>query len=145
MKSKLAYLGFLAALACGGEDADDGTDLKQQWLESAPQQYVARLCSTGFTMRSCSVSAVDAGLPVAEQEQAVGRDVWQDAVPPSDVIESILNRAARKADEGCTLRITQHEMYAFPSSVFESCYSEGYGARIECFVPDTLDLSVCQQ
>jgi hypothetical protein len=145
MKSRLAYLGFLVALACGADDADDGAELKQQWLESAPQQYVARLCSTGFSARFCSVSAVAAGVPVAEQERAPGSDVWQDAEPPSDVVESIFNFATRKADEGCTLRMTRHQMYAFPSSVYESCKEEGWGLEIQCFIADTLDLSLCQQ
>lgn len=113
-------------------------------MESAPQQYVAKACTTGFTMRFCSVSAVDAGLPVAQVVQRTDSDGWEVADPPSDVIYSILNRASREPDEGCTLRVTQHEAYAFPSNVFESCVGEGSGVQISCFVADTLDLSRCQ-
>lgn len=132
------------ALACGGEDADDGTDLKQQWLESAPLQYVAKACSTGFTVRTCSISAVDAGVPVAMRQQEPFSEDWQDVAEPRDVIAGILNRASGEADKGCKLRVTPHETYAFPESVFESCEGEGYGVEISCFVPDTLDLSLCE-
>jgi hypothetical protein len=145
---RLAYLGlFSAALACGGEDEDSAVDVQQQWLESAPQQYVAKACSTGFTIRTCSVSAVSAGVPVAQLAQVPQlpeSDAWEVVEPPGDVIVSVLNRSLREADEGCTLRVTQHETYAFPSRVFESCMGEGAGVEISCFVADTLDLSLCQ-
>jgi hypothetical protein len=146
MKSRLAYLGLLAVLACGGEDEGGGPDLKQQWLESAPLQYVARSCSAGFTARSCSVSAVSDGVAVAERERRPDSEIWEDVEPPSDVIASILNAATREVvvAEGCERRITQHEQYAFPSSVFTWCYNEGVGVQIGCFVADTLDLSLCE-
>ncbi|MEY4546739.1 MAG: hypothetical protein RL685_2934 [Pseudomonadota bacterium] len=134
------------ALACGGEDGEGGTDLKQQWLESAPLQYVARSCSAGFTIGSCSVSAVSDGVAVAQRQRKPDSEIWEDVEPPSDVIASILNVAKREEvlAEGCERRVTQHEQYAFPSSVFTSCYNEGYGIQIDCFVADTLDLSLCE-
>ena len=144
MKSmRVAYLGLLAVLACGGDPAGEDTDWQQLWLETAPQQYVAKVCSTGFTVPSCTISAVDAGVAVAEQYQ-VADDPWQDEVPPSDVVAGILNAATRDPEQGCKRRVTQHETYAFPSSVYSDCGEEGWGIMVSCFVPDTLDLERCR-
>lgn len=143
MWQRVACLSVFA-LACGGEDADGGPDPERQWRESAPVQYVAKACSTGFTARSCSVSAVDAGVAVAARAQLPGSEVWEDVAEPFDLITAILHRASREADDGCSLRVTPHETYAFPRSVFESCEEEGFGVEISCFVADTIDLSVCQ-
>lgn len=140
---RVAYLGVLAALACSGEATGDGADLKQLWLETAPRQYVAKVCSTGFTMRTCSVSAVEEGQPVAEQAQE-GDGVWEDEVPPSDVVAGMLNAATREADDGCEQRVTQHELYAFPARVYTDCGEEGWGIQVSCFAADTLDLSRCR-
>jgi hypothetical protein len=143
MWQQVAYVSLFAALACGAEGAEGGTDLRQQWLERAPVQYVAKSCSTGFGMRACWVSAVDAGVPVASREQLGGGE-WQDEDTASDVVAGIINAATREENDGCTRRITQHETYAFPSQVYSDCGEEGSGVRITCFVPDTLDLSLCE-
>ena len=99
MRHQLAYVGLFLALACGGEDAGDGTDLEQQWLESAPQQYVAKTCTTGFTLRMCTVSSVEAGVPVATLAQDPA-GAWAASEPAKDVVEGILNvsRKERHAD-----------------------------------------------
>ncbi len=140
-----AYLGLLA-LACGGEGADDDDDtaLKQLWRDTAPQQYVAKSCSTGFTARACTVSAVDQGQVVAAQQQLGSDGAWTDAVPPSDVVEGMLNAASGKPDRGCERRVTQHETYPIPKLVYSDCGMEGWGIELTCFVADTLELSRCQ-
>lgn len=144
MKSmRVAYLAVLAAVACGGEAPDDGPDLKQLWLETAPQQYVARLCSTGFTARSCTVSAVSDGQAVAAQSR-LGDGEWEDEDPPVDVVASMLNAATLEADDGCERRVTLHETHAFPSLVYTDCGQEGWGTEISCFEADTVDLGRCR-
>lgn len=140
---RVARAGLLAALACGGEAEEDGADLKQLWLETAPRQYVAKVCGTGFIMHTCTVSAVDAGQAVATQAE-LGGGVWQDVEPAVDVVDGLLNSAARAPEKGCQRRVTQHEAYAFPSRVYTDCREEGWGIELACFAPDTLDLSRCQ-
>lgn len=144
MKSmRVAHVSLLAALACGAESTGGDTDLRQLWLETAPQQYVARVCSTGFIMRTCTVSAVDEGQAVATQAQ-LGGSAWEEVQPAVDVVEGMLNAAERDAEEGCQRRVTQHEAYAIPSLVYRDCGEEGWGIELSCFAADTLDLARCR-
>lgn len=136
-------MGLLAVLACGGESAGDETAFIQLWLDTAPQQYVAKSCSTGFTQRACTVSAVEAGQPVATRTQ-IAEGGWEDVDPARDVVRMMLDAATREEDDGCQRRVTQHETYAFPSQVYWDCGEEGWGSRLTCFAEGTLDLSRCQ-
>jgi hypothetical protein len=133
----------LAVLACGGESAGGETDLIQLWLDTAPRQYVAKSCSTGFTQRMCAVSAVEAGPPVSTRVQ-VAEGGWEDVDPASDVVGMMLSDATRAERNGCQRRVTQHETYAFPSQVYWDCGEEGWGSRLTCFAEGTLDLARCQ-
>lgn len=144
MKStRVAYLAWLAALACSGDAAPDDTDWRQRWLETAPQQYVAKVCSTGFVMRTCSVSAVDAGQAVAARSR-LGDSDWEEREPPVDAMEGLLSAAERDTEESCERRVTRHETYDFPARVYTDCGEEGWGVALACFAEGTLELTRCQ-
>jgi hypothetical protein len=127
-------------VACGSSDPSE-EELREDWQARAPERYVAKVCGTGFLPDLCRVSSVENHVPL----ETFGEDfdhVWS-RVEPLDPIERMLNSAGERTS--CDRRIETHPQYGFPSEVYFDCNEEGYGNEITCFVPDSLDLSACQE
>lgn len=142
MRRLTASLGLLGALGCGGEGSESEQEAILRWRESAPQQYVAKSCSEGFTARFCTLSSVDAGEPVEAFVQDPSGE-WQPEEPAEDVVEAIISASAGDTD-GCERRVEGHGTYDFPERVYFDCGEEGWGLSVTCFEAGTLDLTRCK-
>jgi hypothetical protein len=126
-------------VACGSSDPSK-EELREDWQARAPERYVAKVCGTGFGPRLCRVSAVENHQPL----ETFGEDfdhVWT-RVEPMDPIERMLDSLGEHPS--CDQRVETHRQYGFPTEVYFDCNEEGFGNEVTCFVPDTLDLRVCQ-
>ena len=117
----------------------------EQWRARAPERYVISTCGTGFGIPSCSVEVVDGGRLVSRSNRFLPSEPWA-AAPIDDGIEPVasLFEQARRSIDGCTTSFQLDPVYAYPAQVYFDCGEEGFGVRVACFEPDTLDGSLCQ-
>jgi hypothetical protein len=132
-----------------GAEHDAGTrapDPKRaRWQALAPATYVVLVCGYGLAIPACSLEAVQDGHLVAKEFRFLPDDPWQ---PTSievdeDPIEGLFAQLDSPTD-GCRLSYELDPVYAYPSEVYTDCGEEGWGTRVSCFEPDTLDLDQCR-
>jgi len=134
----------------GTEPRDAGTEPRDAqralWQAKAPTTYVVKLCGYGFVAPGCSLQAVQDGRLVASESRFLPQDPWQpnetEAVP--DPFESLFAQLDSPPD-GCRTSYQLDPTYAYPSEVYFDCGEEGWGTRVSCFKPDTLNLDECRQ
>jgi hypothetical protein len=117
----------------------------EAWQARAPRRYVISTCGYGFSVPACSVEAVDEGRLVSRSNRFLPGEPWVPA-PIDDgqePVASLFEEMGRSID-GCTTSFELDPVYAYPSQIYFSCAQEGWGVRVTCFEPDTLDASRCQ-
>ena len=139
----------VGALLCGGCADDPGQEVdehRQQWPSKRPQEYVVEICSTGFALHSCSLDAVSDGKIVASQTGINGQE-YKDVEPGSgDPISALFDRVSREVrSDNCDdpKSLEFDSQYGYVSKYYCSSGSEGSGETVQCFKPDTTDLSAC--
>lgn len=131
-------------------ERDPGTpagDAKRNlWQSKAPSSYVVTTCGYGFTLPACSLQAVKDGHLVASENRFLSQDPWQPTTdsPDQDPFESLFAQL-QSPPSGCRTSYEIDPVYAYPSQVYFDCGSEGWGTRVTCFEPDTLNLDECRK
>jgi hypothetical protein len=117
----------------------------EQWQARAPERYVIGTCGYGAAVPACSVEAVDEGRLVSRSSRFLPGEPWTTTPidDDTDPVASLFEQAGRSID-GCTTSFTLDPIYAYPSQIYFDCGQEGWGVRVTCFEPDTLDASRCQ-
>jgi len=117
----------------------------EAWQARAPEQYVIRTCGYGLGPPACSIAAVDQGQLVSRSNRFLPDEPWATAPidDGTDPVESLFDEAGRSID-GCTTSFELDPVYAYPSQIYFDCGEEGWGVRVTCFEPDTVDASRCQ-
>ena len=117
----------------------------EAWQARAPERYIISTCGIGFGIPSCSVEAVDEGRLVSRSTRFLPSEPWVTAAIDDGIepVASLFDQAGRSSD-GCTTSFELDPVYAYPSQVYFDCGEEGWGVRVTCFEPDTLDSSRCQ-
>ena len=127
------------------DSAEAQPSMEKRWRARAPEQYVITTCSYGAAPPSCALDAVEAGRLVSRSTRFLPGEPWVPA--PTDgaqePVASLFDQARRSTD-GCTTSFELDPVYAYPSQVYVDCEQEGWGVRVTCFEPDTLDGSRCQ-
>lgn len=139
MRRTFVVLGGLACwvVACG--DGVDAGEIEREFRERAPEQYVVRSCAIGFSPRLCTVSSVQGAEPL--ESVVIGPQGEVTSAEPTDPIARIIDGIADPDD--CDVRVETDPQYRYPSEVYFDCGEEGWGERVTCFVPDSLELERC--
>jgi hypothetical protein len=116
-----------------------------EWQARAPERYVIRTCGYGAAPPACTVEVADEGRLVSRANRSWPDEPWASA-PIDDGNEPVasLFDEARRPIEGCTTSFELDPVYAYPSQIYFDCKEEGWGVRVSCFEPDTLDSSRCE-
>jgi hypothetical protein len=126
-------------------DGNAGTQPRSEWQARAPERYVISTCGYGAGVPSCSVEAVDEGRLISRSNRFLPGEPWAPAPidDGTDPVASLFDQAGRSID-GCSTSFELDPIYAYPSQIYFDCGQEGWGVRVTCFEPDTLDGSRCQ-
>ncbi|HWO09315.1 MAG TPA: hypothetical protein VNN80_07540 [Polyangiaceae bacterium] len=117
----------------------------EKWQARAPERYVIRTCGQGAAIPSCSIEAVDEGRLVSRSLRFLPDEPWEPAPidDGQDPVADLFDEAGRSID-GCTTSFELDPVYGYPSQIYFSCAQEGWGLRVTCFEPDTVDGSRCE-
>jgi hypothetical protein len=144
---------LVAAAACSSsalEDRPSGVidTQEEKWMESAPGEYVIRVCTQGFAQYECVQESVVAGRVVASKRwQRTDVDAGWTPLDPADRSEPVarLFDAARERPDAADCRpndVAFDEEYGYVSSYVYLCF-ESWGETVECFVAGTTDVEAC--
>jgi hypothetical protein len=116
-----------------------------EWQARAPERYVIRTCGYGAVPPSCTVEAVDDGRLVSRSNSSLSGEPWASAPidDGNEPVAALFDQAGRSI-EGCSTSFELDPIYAYPSQIYFDCGEEGWGVRVTCFEPDTLDSSRCE-
>lgn len=113
-------------------------ELKNTWESSEPEQYVVKVCGTGFSPPSCTLAVINGDEIVsAELESIAG--VWAPTdLGASDPLWLMFDEAQAAAE------LEVDPTYGYISSYLQRSISESWGKEVSCFVVDTQDPEQCR-
>ena len=122
---------------------------QEKWTANAPDEYVVRVCTQGFSQYQCTKEAVVAGRVNASKGWAAtetGGYSWSELDPaqqpePIARLFELAREIPREAD--CRPNdVRFDDEYGYVNSVVHLCF-ESWGERIECFLPGATDVEAC--
>lgn len=113
-------------------------ELKNTWESSEPEQYVVKVCGTGFLPPNCTLAVINGDEIVsAELESTAG--VWAPTdLGASDPLWLMFDEAQAAAE------LEVDPTYGYISSYLQRSISESWGKEVSCFVVDTQDPEQCR-
>lgn len=119
-----------------------------QWNGKRPSKYVVLTRGTGFAPPACVLAAVEGDAVVAARRSPLGARTPFTEASPAEVQEPLaeISEEARSAirSAGCAATTLEFDpARGFLASYSIECHEESSGRKVECFAPDTLDLSAC--
>jgi hypothetical protein len=111
--------------------------LRGEWQELAPSQYVVKVCDTGFSVPSCTLAAVDAGVVTSAEVQSLDGP-WTVTTLETEPLEVMFTQAASATE------FEAEPSYHYVLSYTQRNFSESWGKRVTCFVPDSQQLEDCR-
>jgi hypothetical protein len=137
--SAFALALSLVLTGCGPDLVDE----RAEWHAKAPDAYVVGTCSTGFTLPACKLSAVEHGQVLQAEVETSADGSWAAIDKPSEPIEALFASAEGLSDD-CELSIDFDDTFSYPTQVYFDCGAEGWGERVLCFTPGSVDLESCR-
>jgi hypothetical protein len=124
-------------VACGG--SPDVDEMRADWHERAPQQYVAIVSWMGpeGSRSDCLRASVrDGDTPVNSEECDLDGN-WIPIHPPLDPMEEMFTVME---EANCDYTVEIDPTYGYPSKVMRDC---AFDVVVECFARGDLDLTSC--
>ena len=144
MRRLFLLLGCVCSVLGCSRDDDSVVEKHQTvWESKRPAEYVIQVCGTGFS-GGCLVYAVSDQKVIAASSK-LGDGAWTASDPQShDEPVAGLFRGAR-AHDGCDrTRLAFDADFGFVTDVYFDCGEEGFGQKVSCFEPNSVDPTVCQ-
>jgi hypothetical protein len=119
------------------------------WAASAPDAYVVRVCTQGFSQYECTQEAVAGGRVIASKRWAYSETSygWTPLVAAErpEPIAALFDEARYVPQEARDCRpndVTFDDQYGYVTSYTHLCF-ESWGKRVECFEAAATDLEAC--